>query len=246
MDDPESQELWLQAAETYTRRMLSKDFFCQLAIYFERDPDQYTQVLDNVASWQDLVKANLQCFASIPLAAWFAFTLGRKPGPIAGFIAQPKHMWVKGYCSLTFSKVKSIRGRDETTKTSLTRIQSSSKQLSERFSDFEAARESDSTNNASRDMLLDVLTRISEFDVCSLQTALESSPFIDPSLKTYLPLAISKLRRYYCIACDLIDAARSSQYTLFRRISVQAMEKPHVNMAFIADHSAGFDQTLQR
>lgn len=141
---------------------------------------------------------------------------------------------------------KSIHGRDETTKTSLTRIQSSSKQLSEKFSDFEAARESDSTNNASRDMLLDVLTRTSEFDVCSLQTALESSPFIDPSLKTYLPLAISKLGRYYCIACDLIDAARSSQYTLFRRISVQAMEKPHLDMAFVADHSAGFDQTLQR
>lgn len=141
---------------------------------------------------------------------------------------------------------KSIHGRDKTTKTSLTHIQSSSKQLSERFCNFEAARESDSTNNASRDMLLDILTRISEFDVHSLQTALESSPFIDPSLKTYLPLAISKLGRYYCIACDLIDAARSSQYTLFRRISVQAMEEPHLDMAFIADHSAGFDQTLQK
>ena len=47
--------------------------------------------------------------------------------------------------------------------------------------------------------------------------------------------------RYYCITCDLINAARSSQYTLFRRISIQAMEKPYLDMAFIADHSAGFD-----
>ncbi|KAL8724139.1 MAG: hypothetical protein Q9166_008112 [cf. Caloplaca sp. 2 TL-2023] len=141
---------------------------------------------------------------------------------------------------------KSVHGRNETTKTSLTRIQSSSKQLSDRFSDFEAARESGSTNNASLDVLLDLLTRIREFDVCSLQTALESSSFIEPSLKTYLPLAIRKLGRYHCITCDLVDAARSFQYTLFRRISVQALEKPHLDMTFIADHSAGFNRTLQR
>lgn len=69
MNDPELQELWLQAAETYTQRMFSKDFFCQLAICFERDPNQYTQVLDNVASWQDLVKANGRMLSKLELAS---------------------------------------------------------------------------------------------------------------------------------------------------------------------------------
>lgn len=139
-----------------------------------------------------------------------------------------------------------IHGRGETTENSLACIQSSAKQLSERFSDFEAALDGDRTDSASCDVLVDILTQVSEFAVRSLQTALEPSSFIDPSLKTYLPIAISKLNRYHCIACDLIDAARSSEYTLFRRISVQAIEKPHLDMTFFADHSAGFDQTLQR
>ena len=139
-----------------------------------------------------------------------------------------------------------IHGRGETTQNSVACIQSSAKQLSKRFSDFEAALDGDRTNNTSCDVLLDILTRISEFDVHSLQTALELCSFIDPSIKIYLPIAISKLSRYHCIACDLIDAARSSEYTLFRRISVQAIKKPHLDMTFFADHSAGFDQTLQR
>ncbi|KAL8917940.1 MAG: hypothetical protein Q9172_005631 [Xanthocarpia lactea] len=139
-----------------------------------------------------------------------------------------------------------IHGRCETTSTSLTRLQSSSEQLSKRFSDFEAAGQSIIKNDASRDILLDILTRISEFDVSSLQTVLASAHFLDPSIKTYLPLAMSKLGRYYFVTCDLVDAARGSQNVLFRRISVQATERPGLDMAFMADRSAEFDQTLQR
>ncbi|KAL8912810.1 MAG: hypothetical protein Q9171_002268 [Xanthocarpia ochracea] len=134
----------------------------------------------------------------------------------------------------------------ETTSTNLTCLRSSSKQLSETFSDFEAARQSDIKNNASHDILLDLLTRISEFDVSSLQTFLASAHSLDPSLKTYLPLAMSKLGHYYFVTCDLVDAARSSQNMLFRRISVQATGTPRLDMAFMAGRSAGFDQTLQR
>ena len=141
---------------------------------------------------------------------------------------------------------KSIYSSDETTKARITKVQSSSEQLSQTFSDFEIAREHDSPISVSRNILIDVLIRIYEFDVRGLQTILEMLPAINPSLKNYLPRAMSKLGRYYCVACDLSDAARSSKYTLFRRVSVQALEKPLLHMAFIADHSAGFDQALQR
>ena len=141
---------------------------------------------------------------------------------------------------------KSIYSSDETMKARITNIQCSSKQLSQMFSDFEIAREHDSPISVSRNILIEILIRVCEFDVRGLQTVLEMLPAIDPSLKTYLPRAMSKLGRYYCVACDLIDAARSSKYTLFRRVSVRALEKPLLNMAFIADHSAGFDQALQR
>ncbi|KAL8766740.1 MAG: hypothetical protein Q9209_006562 [Squamulea sp. 1 TL-2023] len=140
----------------------------------------------------------------------------------------------------------SIHERDGVTKNSLTSVQSYSKQLSERFADFEEVRDCDSTKNASLNVLVDVLILISGFDIVSLQTVLESSSLLDPSLKAYLPLALSKLGRYHRTACDLIDAARSSQYTLFRRISVQAIKKPELDMDIIAGHSTGFDQTLQR
>lgn len=131
-------------------------------------------------------------------------------------------------------------------KTSLTSLQSHSKQLLKQFYKFEAARGSDYTKNASREILIELLIQISEFDVCSLEKALGSTRVIDPSLKASLPLALSKIGRYYHIACDLVDAARSPQYTLFRRISVQAIDKPHLDMVFIADHSAGFEEVFRR
>ena len=93
---------------------------------------------------------------------------------------------------------------------------------------------------------MDILIRIHEFDVRGLQMILDMSPTISSSLKIYLPRAMRKLGRYYYVACDLINAARSSRYTLFRRISVRAMEEPRLNMAFIVGHSVGFDQSLQR
>lgn len=95
-------------------------------------------------------------------------------------------------------------------------------------------------------MLIDLLIRIDGFDVDALQTVLRLSPTTNPSTRDYLPQAMSKLGRYFRIACDLISAARSPEYTLFRRISVRSIEEPQLNMAFIADHSTRFDQAAQR
>ena len=69
---------------------------------------------------------------------------------------------------------------------------------------------------------------------------------IDPSLKAYLPQAMRKIGRYYRITCDLVNAARSPGYTVFQRISIQPIEKPHFEMEFMAEHSVDFDQASQR
>lgn len=95
-------------------------------------------------------------------------------------------------------------------------------------------------------MLIEVLIEIDKFDVDGLQTVLAISRTLNPNLKASLPRALSKVGRYFRIACDLINAARSPELTIFRRISVRPIAKPHVDMAFMADHSGGFDQAAQR
>ena len=95
-------------------------------------------------------------------------------------------------------------------------------------------------------MLIEILIEIDKFDVDSLQTVLAMSCTLESSLKAYLPQAISKIGCYYRIACDLISAARSPELTIFRRISVRPIDNPHFDMAFMADHSVGFDQAAQR
>ncbi|KAL8671387.1 MAG: hypothetical protein Q9168_004119 [Polycauliona sp. 1 TL-2023] len=137
---------------------------------------------------------------------------------------------------------KTINMRGDIAQSSLIGIRSSAVRLSQKFADFEVARD---LKQVSYDALIDVLIQVSEFDVGSLQTALNSS-LIDTSLKISLPLAVSKLGRYYQITCDLIDAARGEFSTLFRDISVHAINKPVFDMGFLAGHSAGFEETFKR
>lgn len=120
-----------------------------------------------------------------------------------------------------------------------------SKRLLDTFNRFESARESDSTSNFAQNALSEILTQVYELDTEALRTTLQMSASIDPSLKTFLPQAAKKLGHYYCIACDLTDAARSSKYTIFRRISVKALRKPEVKSVYF-DESVNFDNTLQR
>ena len=141
---------------------------------------------------------------------------------------------------------ESVHDRGEMTKTNLTSLRSHLKQLSKSFNEFEVARGDGCTRNTSRDMLLDLLMQIKDLDVDSLEKALRSSPIIDPGLKDSLRRAISKISRYHHTSCDLVDAARSPQYKFFQRISVQAIPKHQLDMAFLADQSADFEETFRR
>ena len=86
---------------------------------------------------------------------------------------------------------------------------------------FEASYDGQEAPNISLDILADLLRQAFEFDTKSLQIALYTSSDIDPSVKSFLPEAISKLGRYYSVANDLIDAARNSRYTIFRHILIK-------------------------
>lgn len=140
----------------------------------------------------------------------------------------------------------SINPRGKVAKAKVAKARLDSIRLSETLDKFEAASDDPAASNLSQDVLMNVLVQAYEFDTTSLQIALQSSFSIDPTLKNFLPQAISKLGRYYCIACDLVDAARSSRYTLFGRISIEALKEPEFNTASITDNLVGFDKTLER
>ena len=138
-----------------------------------------------------------------------------------------------------------MTSRDRLTKARILRLQASALQLWKDFCNFEISRGSGDAADTTCDILLTLLIRISEFDVASLQIVLRSST-VDPSIKDSLPVAINKIGRYYNITCDLIDASRSRHCILFSRISIHAIDKPHVDTSFIANHSAGFEETFRR
>ena len=141
---------------------------------------------------------------------------------------------------------KSIQGRDENAKALISNVRLSSKELTQRFSEFENLRRDPYQINVWRDMLMDFLKRVEKFDVDGLKNVLAMSRLMDPSLRDHLPRAMSKIGRYFRTACDLVDAVRSSQYSLFARISVRSIETPHLNLAFLANQTPGFDKVAQR
>lgn len=88
----------------------------------------------------------------------------------------------------------------------------------------------DLENSDDKEALLQHLMKLCsmayQFDVRALDTILKQLPITDLSLKEYLPRAVEKLGRYRAIAIDLINAARTTKHTLFRRITVRSIKPP--------------------
>ena len=139
----------------------------------------------------------------------------------------------------------SVKASSKTAKASITKARSQTRQLNDAFDKFETTYDLGDPN-ISQERLVNILTQAYEFDVESLRVALQSSSMIDPNLKIFLPQAISKLGRYYCVACDLTDAARSSHYTIFRRVKVKVLEEPVLDVRSITKGLLDFDGTLER
>ena len=69
---------------------------------------------------------------------------------------------------------------------------------------------------------------------------------LNPTLKTYLPEALRKLGRYYEVAQNLTDAARSTRYLLFQQITVLAVECNSIGVESLISGLAGFDEAVSR
>ena len=140
----------------------------------------------------------------------------------------------------------SIKPRGNLARARLVEVRSQVSRLSDAFEKIETAHDDQTSSSLFIDSMEDLLVQAYEFDTEKLRIVLQTSSSIDPTLKTFLPQAVSKLGRYYCITCDLVNAARSSQYTLFRRISIEALEEHVLDTAFAADGSIDFDEVLRR
>ena len=140
----------------------------------------------------------------------------------------------------------SIKPRGKLAKARLVEVRSQVNRFSDAFEKAETAHDDQTSSSLFIDSMEDLLVQAYEFDTEKLRIVLQTSSSIDPTLKTFLPQAVSKLGRYYCITCDLVNAARSSQYTLFRRISIEALEEHVLDTAFAADGSIDFDEVLRR
>ena len=113
------------------------------------------------------------------------------------------------------------------------------------FDNFENTYDVDDANLSNKS-LVDLLTQSYEFDITNLQSILQSTPLLNPSLVAFLPQGIGKLRHYYCVACDLIDAARSSRYTIFGRVTIKVLDEPVVDSRSITNGLLDFDRALHR
>ena len=139
----------------------------------------------------------------------------------------------------------SIRASGESAKAKVAKARSQTAGIVEAFDQLERAYDV-GYSSLSEEKLVKLLTQAHEFDTENLQAALQSPSLIDPGLVTFLPQAISKLGRYYGITCDLIDAARSSQYTIFRRIAMEVLGEPPLDTQALANGLLNFDGALER
>ena len=100
-------------------------------------------------------------------------------------------------------------------------------------------------NTSSLPLLQDISTRALEVDTRVLESLLKLAHTIDPSLRDFLPSAVDKLARYHQIAIDLVNAARLSTYTLFRRISIAPLSQLAKKKSY-PRRNADFTKAIQR
>lgn len=74
--------------------------------------------------------------------------------------------------------------------------------------------------------LFDVVGHFAAVDTTNLQAVLAMARKLDPTLKTALPRAVSKLARYREIAADLVNAARGPDGMLLQRIRIEILQHP--------------------
>ncbi|CAD6587309.1 MAG: hypothetical protein ASARMPRED_003057 [Alectoria sarmentosa] len=139
----------------------------------------------------------------------------------------------------------SMKPRGKVGNAKLVKVRSQVDRLVKTFDRFEAAHD-DHSPTLSIDILVELLVQARDFDVENLRGVLRNPSSINPSVKAFLPEAVSKLGHYNRVACDLFNAVRSPAYTIFGRISIVALEEPVLDTSWATDGPVGFDKVLRR
>lgn len=130
-------------------------------------------------------------------------------------------------------------------KACISRVRSESSILWQKFEHFEMSKARDDTS-VSLERVKDLLAAINRFDIDGLEEALSYIRNLDPSTKDYLSAALRKLSRYYEVAVNLTNAARSTRYPIFNSVKVASVVCNNIDYRTLEANLKPFDQTLSR
>ena len=116
---------------------------------------------------------------------------------------------------------QSVQPSSNITNLELETVRTKVNDLEALFKKFEDISEHCATSPEVQDMAMDLITLMHELaSQMKLKSALESSPRLDPVLKSFFPEAVGKLGRYYSISHELICVARSKEYSIFHSVAI--------------------------
>lgn len=93
--------------------------------------------------------------------------------------------------------------------------------------------------------VMDLLERASQCDIAALSEVLSSDQSLDPTLKSYLPKAVSKIARYAELSYYFINATRTRKHLLFQNIRVKSVRHPLFNPQHIIGPFRPFGDLLE-
>lgn len=138
-----------------------------------------------------------------------------------------------------------VNPREKTEKASIVKARSQTRRLVETFQTFESMPDDPFHQESSYEVLSTLLIHVTQLDMDCINIALSISPTRNHELRTVLPQILYKLGRYHDIACDLIDAARSSASAIFKRIAIKPLQEPRANSP-APDSLANFEEVVER
>lgn len=92
--------------------------------------------------------------------------------------------------------------------------------------------------------LMDVVKTASQCDLTALRQMLSIDRSLEPTMKSHLPKAISKLARYFELSKYLINAARTERHSLFYNIKFMAVGHPAFDPQHLVGPFRDFDHLL--
>ena len=111
---------------------------------------------------------------------------------------------------------------------------------------FEHRAHNSAEEKESVELLIEVISQAYRLSIREdLRLALATSSRIDPGLKDFFPKALKKLGRYFCACKDIINAARSHEFSRFKQVTVEVLPTAS-GQSKIPRLTSNFDDVLSR